>query len=514
MENKSCVGLLQLDEAVQKIGLKKKTFLFVAMFFYVISASGQIERIRKIDSLSFIQEKDTLDLLYGQNKKIPEDYKLCFLIAISHYPELTESKIVFKNAKIKTTLNTRPTILSTIFRDELKRKYIIRVNNSKKPNKVLINQADFNSKVGLIGHELGHVLDYSHASAFGVMKRGFSYLTKKSKKEYENKIDLLTIQKGLGWQLHDWSHFVLHNSGATDKYKKFKQEIYLSHEQIYDHLILNDYSYVFGDDGKRDTDFLFKYCYKLRDAYKLNPLYINEYLNTQPINELSREKNIKFLYEFAIHAFKINTPFNSSVFNYILNNRDKFYQYFDKDQVDTRIVWIIYASINEAIEKQDEVLFNQCIEALKPFDTGQTYRFKEIDGRTTGIITSNHLVLSSQMEYYLSAGNMDQYNDLLTQYLEKIWNNHFALNTFAWDSNLRFDDPSQLEIATECVKRSIELSNNYNNNDTYSWLLYKLGNYDKALTHAEKAIEIAKQNNLEYEETSDLIVKLKSIQNR
>jgi hypothetical protein len=208
MENKSCVGLLQLDEAVQKIGLKKKTFLLCAMLLFVITVSSQIEKTRLIDSLSFIEQKDTLDLLFGQNKIIPEDYKLCFLIAISHYPELSESKIVFKNAKIRTTLNTRPSILSTIFRDKSNRKYIIRVNNSKKSSKVLINHADFNSKIGLIGHELGHISDYSQANTFGVMKRGLSYLAKNSKKKFENKIDLLTIQKGLGWQLHDWSHFV------------------------------------------------------------------------------------------------------------------------------------------------------------------------------------------------------------------------------------------------------------------------------------------------------------------
>jgi tetratricopeptide (TPR) repeat protein len=288
----------------------------------------------------------------------------------------------------------------------------------------------------------------------------------------------------------------------------------LTHEQIYEHMIHNDYAYVFGDHGKRDADFLFKYCYKLRDAYKLDSIFINEYLNTLSLNELSNEKNIKFIYEFAIHAFKISAPLNSIVFNYMLNNRDNFYQYFDKDQVDTRIIWILFASIFEAIEKQNEVLFSHCIELLKPFDNGQIYRFKEMDGRTTGIITTNHLVLTSQMEYYDKAKNMGKYNDLLSQYLEKIWDNYNALNTFAWDYYERFDDQSKLEIATECVKRSIELNCNYFNNDTYSWLLFKLGKYDKALKHAERAIEIAKQNNLEYEETTALIVKLNGIQNK
>ena len=49
--------------------------------------------------------------------------------------------------------------------------------------------------------------------------------------------------------------------------------------------------------GNRDANFLFEYCYKLRDAYELDSLVINEYLNTQTIDDLGKEKNIKFIYE-------------------------------------------------------------------------------------------------------------------------------------------------------------------------------------------------------------------------
>jgi thioredoxin-related protein len=266
--------------------------------------------------------------------------------------------------------------------------------------------------------------------------------------------------------------------------------------------------------GKRDANFLFDYCYRLRDAYELDSLVINEYLNTQSIDDLGKEKNIKFIYEFAVHAFKITTPFNSIAFNFMLNNRDKFYQYFDKDQVDTRIVWIVNSFVYETIEKQNEISFNKAIEILKPFDTGQTFTFKEMDGRQTGMITSKSLVLSSKMEYYEKAGNLEKYNETLKQYIEKIWNDYDALNAFAWNYYEKFDDKSKLEKAVECVERSIALNSNYANNDTYACLLYKLGRYDKALKQAERAIELAKQKNLDYKDTTDLIVKIKESQKR
>ena len=158
--------------------------------------------------------------------------------------------------------------------------------------------------------------------------------------------------------------------------------------------------------------------------------------------------------------------------------------------------------------KQNEVSFNKAIEILELFDTGQAYMFKEMDGRQTGMIMSKSLVLTSQMGYYEKAGNLDKYNNALKQYLEKIWDDYSALNTLAWDYFENYDEKSNLEKAIEWAERSIELNSNYANNDTYAWLLYKLEDYDRARKQAEIAIELAKQKNLNHQETSDLIVKI------
>jgi hypothetical protein len=213
-----------------------KIFCLSALFSFVIFAYGQSASERTIDSLSFVNKKDSLDVLYGKNKTIPDEYKLCCLIALSYYPELSDSKIIFKNAKIKTTLNTRPTLLSTILKTKSKRTYVIRINDSEKPHKVLMEHANFNSKIGLLGHEFGHIYDYTRKNACGVFDRAVSYLTDGSKRKFEHEIDLTTIEKGLGWQLYDWSYFVLYESCATEKYKKYKQKIYFTPEQLEEQL--------------------------------------------------------------------------------------------------------------------------------------------------------------------------------------------------------------------------------------------------------------------------------------
>ena len=48
----------------------------------------------------------------------------------------------------------------------------------------------------------------------------------------QKEIDLKTIQRGLGWQLYDWSNFVLNDSNADAKYKEFKKETYMTPESI------------------------------------------------------------------------------------------------------------------------------------------------------------------------------------------------------------------------------------------------------------------------------------------
>ena len=67
---------------------------------------------------------------------------------------------------------------------------------------------------------------------FGVIGRGISYASKKSKATFEKEIDLKTIERGLGWQLYAWSNFVLNESTADINYKKFKKETYMTPESI------------------------------------------------------------------------------------------------------------------------------------------------------------------------------------------------------------------------------------------------------------------------------------------
>lgn len=262
-------------------------------------------------------------------------------------------------------------------------------------------------------------------------------------------------------------------------------------------------------DGNRDSIFLFDFCYQLRDANELDSIHINQYLNTLSLNDLGKENNIKFIYEFTIHNHKIALDINNKSFLYFQKNKEKFYEFFEKDQVNSRIVWVLYSAIYKAIENENKTTFKKLNTLLKEYDTGQNHYFKEMDGRITGIIASKSLVLSTQMSFYEKLNQVSKFKKALKKYLKMIWDDSNALNEYAW-SVYQHSKSSQykLEKAIECIIKSIELNSNYANNDTYACLLFKLKKYDEALAQASKAIDIAKKNNTVAKETEDLIKKI------
>jgi len=85
------------------------------------------------------------------------------------------------------------------------------------------------------------------------------------------------------------------------------------------------------------------------------------------------------------------------------------------------------------------------------------------------------------------------------------WDDYSSLNSMAWNVYEVESDKEKIINAIKWVKRSIELDENYYNTDTYAALLYKIGNYEKALLLAQKAIEIAIKNDDDYSTTVKLI---------
>lgn len=205
--------------------------IFSAIFL-VVSFSTSAQRVVKeindsdIDStkLAFLKRE------YSNKKKMPAGLEKPILIALSYYPELKDVKIVFKVRKSRSPLKSKPDFFDTFLRQAKKRKYIIVV--SSKPMRYLehvkYSVLNFNAQVGVMGHELSHVSDFSGKNLKGILGMAFSNLSHHSLDKLEFNTDRETIEHGLGFQLLAWSNAVR----DTANFKKYTGVHEIHFEQL------------------------------------------------------------------------------------------------------------------------------------------------------------------------------------------------------------------------------------------------------------------------------------------
>ncbi len=208
-------------------------YLTIIVFLWVNLLQAQV-RLHTV-----IGTRDSLmqyELEYGNKKQFVDSFKLATLIALSYFPELKNVAIKFKLGKTKTTMETKP-IWHSIFFKPKKYKIIIRAN-ALDSNGILAKHVPFNALIGLVGHELAHIVDFENKSIGQLLSTALKYGIGKQN-TYEKSIDYATMQRGLYWQLYDWADFVVNKSYASPKYIAFKKKNYLSEKEILQWIKLN-----------------------------------------------------------------------------------------------------------------------------------------------------------------------------------------------------------------------------------------------------------------------------------
>ena len=178
------------------------------------------------------QEKKSVHRKFKSIDELPLNYRKAAEIALSYYPKLKNTRIIFREKNIKTTMATRPR-MDFLFHHKGKRTYCIFFDTRvKNEDGLLPTEVPFNALIGLIGHELAHVIDYRHKSAIGIVNTGIRYMGHHYREELENATDRETISRGLGWQLYDWSEFVLEAPDVSKKYREYKETYYYAPAQL------------------------------------------------------------------------------------------------------------------------------------------------------------------------------------------------------------------------------------------------------------------------------------------
>lgn len=164
------------------------------------------------------------------NKKFINKYKSQCLEALSFYPELKFVDIEFREDKIPTTMAARP-ILSGFFNLNYERKYEIIFNNSV-TCEVPFFDLPREGQIGILGHELAHILDFEKKSFGQILLTGCFYANSFSIRDYERRIDHLALEKGFGENLYSAYKYILEESKASQAYKEFKTFCYLNPKEI------------------------------------------------------------------------------------------------------------------------------------------------------------------------------------------------------------------------------------------------------------------------------------------
>ena len=187
----------------------------IFLLLFVISFSQKIIAQRKpvveFEKVDFTKN-DSLQLLkeFGQHKKFIPQFTLQSLIALSYYPELKHTHIRFIYKPAHSPLTTRPTFPSVLFKKS-NRRFTITISHSTvdKLEPILLKRMSFNEQVGVIGHELGHVSDFTRRNIFSMAGSGIGHIFSSHYIDrFEYRTDSICIAHGLGYQLLAWSTFV------------------------------------------------------------------------------------------------------------------------------------------------------------------------------------------------------------------------------------------------------------------------------------------------------------------
>jgi len=163
---------------------------------------------------------------FAVNKEIPEQYQKPILTALSHFPELKDVYIIFRIRKQYAPLTTKPG-LPSVFKRKNYRTYIITISNQTIDTlrRLLFQNLTFEEQVGVIGHELSHVVDFNSKNFLQTISIGIGHLSKEYLDKMEFNTDRICVMHGLGQYLLAYSGHVretmhVHNWRGVDYVNK------------------------------------------------------------------------------------------------------------------------------------------------------------------------------------------------------------------------------------------------------------------------------------------------------
>ena len=210
------------------------------------------------------------------------------------------------------------------------------------------------------------------------------------------------------------------------------------------------------------------------------------YFTTQKESDYSSTTNWKILYFFV-------SDYDSPPLQYFEKNQSLFSKLYTADSVNQKLKSVYANGLYKCIEKSDFAAYETLKTKLKK----------------SGAKHVEELVAETDLYRYRKNADWTNYALTAISYVEKfVGDNADKLNNCAWTFYEHVDNKAQLEKACKWAKTASEKSKMYAETDTYAALLFKSGKLAEAKTQAQSAIERAKKENSEFDETQKLLDKI------
>jgi hypothetical protein len=160
---------------------------------YAVPANGRYLSTQTDSSLTWLREN------FSNRKKIPPDFEPEILKALSFFPELKNHRIDFVIRKGHAPLSARPTF-GGLLRNARKRKYKVFISSGMKGDwdNFTLKNTPYEARVGVLGHELSHVKNFSNMSGLSLIGLGLNHVSKSYMNRFEFRTDSLCIEQGMG----------------------------------------------------------------------------------------------------------------------------------------------------------------------------------------------------------------------------------------------------------------------------------------------------------------------------
>jgi hypothetical protein len=180
---------------------------------------------------------DILIAIIGNNKGLPEGFEIAAAIAYSAFPQLKDVTIDMilteDGAPMESTV-----VIWSLFGPRKNRHYQILLNDAQHSyfEPLLLRSLPFDAQVGILAHELGHIVYYDQLNLFQFGKWGLKYLQDDAfRATHERSTDLMPVYHGLGSQIYQYAYFVRYDSTCKVFYergKDFMDKYYLTDKEL------------------------------------------------------------------------------------------------------------------------------------------------------------------------------------------------------------------------------------------------------------------------------------------